>query len=130
MERLLGGGFRERRKELLAAPPAAEVEGALHRAVDDPGHPLEHAVPGLMAVGVVEVLESVDVHEEKGDGLGASHGVAPESREPTLQRTPVPDLRHVIEGGIQGGFLHRDSLSEEGEKESADDHQAEQENPQ
>ena len=129
-ECLPGGGFRECREELLAAPPAAEVKGALHRAVDDPGSPLEHTVPGEVAVGVVEVLESVDVHEEKGDRMAASQGVAPEPLELPLQRASVPVLGHVIDGGIQGGFLHPEGLSKEKQKKSADDQQGEQENPQ
>ena len=66
--RPLGLGVHEESHELLAAVARHEVGGAVQGLVHRLGHPHQALVAGLVAVGVVEALEVVDVAEDERTG--------------------------------------------------------------
>ncbi|KAG0743471.1 hypothetical protein G6F24_016261 [Rhizopus arrhizus] len=51
--------------ELVAAEPAGQVLLAGHRA-QDVAHALQHAVAGLVAMAVIDLLEAVAVDQQQG----------------------------------------------------------------
>ncbi len=66
--RLLCSGSGQQQRELVAAQPAGRVARP-RQAGQDAADQGEDAVPGGMAMGVVDVLEPVDVDDEQADRM-------------------------------------------------------------
>jgi hypothetical protein len=112
VHRAEGAGGGEDDGELVAADAVAAVRGALRRA-DRRAERLEALVAGLVAVGIVDGLELVEVHEHERERLAGAPGALELAREVLLERAVVAqagervrhrDLRQPLDLGAAGGF--------------------------
>jgi hypothetical protein len=91
---------RQEKHELLAAVAADPVDLA-RLALEDLRQPLQHRVTGLVAVGVVDALEPVEVDHHAGDGLVQALAMLPHLAQalldvPTVVQPCQPvGLRHM-----------------------------------
>jgi hypothetical protein len=90
-ERCLG----EDDRELLAADPRGEVRRP-HLALDRPRERLEHAVAGLVAVGVVEPLEVVEVDHDERERAPVAARPRDLLRELAVEVAPVGEPRERV----------------------------------
>ena len=97
------GGDDERRvrhhdDEFLAAEPADEI-GAAHDAAHALGEMLQHLVAGVMAVGVVDRFEMVDVEHHQRQRAALMRGLVEQSGEMRLEIAPIVEAGQRIDGG-------------------------------
>ena len=86
------GGLGQQHGELLAAIARHDV-AALHRGLEDLGDGAQHAVAEHVAVGVVDLLEVIDVDEDETQGLA---GVG-ECRDALVEPPPVQEPRQAVQ---------------------------------
>ncbi len=81
--RLTVGGPGEQHRELVAAEAGDQrvVEGHAEQPLRHQG---QQPVPGLVAEGVVDVLEAVEVHEQHGRGPGRHRLLEPGAEQPAV----------------------------------------------
>ena len=96
-----GVGVDQREQELVAADPAADVAGPQLALQDARGDP-QRLVAGGVAVGVVELLEVVDVEDDDGDLLLAVAGALERLVERVVQPAVV---EHPGQRVLQGQAL-------------------------
>ena len=86
------GGLGQQRDELLATVAGNGVAGA-QLAVDQPPHPAQHVIATLVAMGVVDALEAIDVQEHAGQGMA----MPPRLRD--LDLAAVLEVAAVVDAG-------------------------------
>ena len=94
-DRCIEHGTRENEKKLLSTVATHTVYFAGF-PLQKLREPLEHGVPGLMAVIVVYTLELVDVAHHQRDGLVEPHRVLPHLVQTLVQGASVLDLGQSI----------------------------------
>jgi hypothetical protein len=82
--------------ELLATPAADEIAPPCD-ALDGRGDPLEDEVAGLVAVGVVDVLEVIDVQEEDRQSMTVPLRAMDLPVHRVAERAPVPEARERVD---------------------------------
>jgi len=105
MRRRAGRAVLEQDAELVPAQPRQRIalaQVALQHAADL----AQHLVTGLVAAGVVDELELVQVHEEQG--ALAPHGarLAEQGFQPALELAPVHQAGERIVAGLPGQLFH------------------------
>ncbi len=83
--------------ELVAAEPRHRVGGA-QAARQAASHLAQHLVPALVAEGVVDLLEAVQVHEQEAQRLGGAAALQNPLFQPVVEQEPV---RQAGEGVVQ-----------------------------
>ncbi len=109
---LLGGvlrtplaDFRQQDRELVAAEPRDGARVAQDRRQAQ-RHLLEDIVADLMAEGVVDLLEPIEIHHQQGEGAAAAARRADPLLEAVLQQQAVRQVREgvvkrlVFDGGL------------------------------
>src|ERR1700710_1871032 len=72
-----GGGIRKDYHELLAAKPCHDIGGTSHAGFDCLSDPLQNLITSQMTVGIIKVLEVVDIdHQDRASG-SVSDGTLP-----------------------------------------------------
>ncbi len=92
-------GVDEEGDELLASVARHEVGRPVERLVHGLGHAHEALVAGLVAVGVVEALEVVDVAEDEREGRLVAGAPAPLLAQRGVETPAVGDLGERVESG-------------------------------
>ena len=100
-------GTGQHHHEFLAARSAGQVD-APYRAADAPCHLLQHAVARVVAIGVVDRLEEVDVERQQRQALAAIRRLFDQ-----LQQLGF-EVAAVVEAGerVGDGHLHRGAHGE------------------
>ena len=81
-------GLGEDQRELLAAVAAGEVDLA-DAAEQDLADRAQDRVAGLVAMGVVDLLEVVEVEEDERERVADAVGAPPLEHELLVERAPV-----------------------------------------
>lgn len=95
-KRAVGPCLRKDERELLPPVSACEVGGLPAASLQRGGDPLQARVTGLMAIGIVERLEEVDVAQEQADGIVAAPGTAQLALQSLVEFTAVGQSRETI----------------------------------
>ena len=98
-------------RELLAAVTTGDVLSPSAR--EDTRRPFEHFVPERMSVGVIEVLEPIQIGEDQGDLCSMPEGSREFTLESFIEMGTVPETGQSIELGSLGKHP-QESLSSEG----------------
>ena len=88
-------GVRQDDRELVATEARDRV-GASRLALQDGGGPRDRVVPDGVAVGVVDVLEVVEVDDQQRRGLVVARDVVPDPLELLLEPAPVEEPRQRV----------------------------------
>jgi len=110
-------GARQHDHELVSTVADEHVVRA-EMLAQDPGHGLQDVIAGEVTVGVVDLLEPVQVEHQQGDRPVLSHELAPQVIEKAGQEPVVVQARTVVpKGELVLGFGQRGQTtwSHEGE---------------
>jgi hypothetical protein len=119
------------RHQITNSSAPAEEEVGLADGADEPGREqLQHAVPRIVAVPIVDPLEVVDVQEDEGDALAQAAGAVHLAREELVEGAPVEAsgqalapgeaalaFPHPGEDGREDARRHREGRHEDPEVE-------------
>ena len=92
LERARKVGLGEDQRELLAAVSTGEVDLA-HAAEQELPDGAQDRVAGLVAMGVVDLLEVVEVEEDERERVADAVGATPLQHELLIERAPVCQAR-------------------------------------
>jgi hypothetical protein len=101
---IVAPGLRQENNELLTAITDGEV-GSPDAGQHGAGNVLQHLVPHLVPIGVVDALEVVDVGEDERDGQLGALGTTQLAQQDALQETAVGQPGERIRQQLSFGRL-------------------------
>ena len=101
----------------LVATQAGDGVAEANRALEPAGEGDEYAITDVVAQGVVDVLEPVEVEEQHGDGLAAELGVGEGGFEPFEEDLAVDEPGEWIVAGLVRELLHGSGVGDRDRRE-------------
>ena len=116
--------LREQDQELVAAVPAHRVRIA-DRGLQSAGHELQDLVADRMAMGVVDLLETIEVHEQNADPARTALGQRDGALETIQHERPIRGAGQLVVLAVSGQLVQaadhrlRDRVGMEGGRDQS-----------
>ena len=110
-QRAVDIGRRQHDGELVAAQPRHGID-ASQQPADARGDVLQHAIAGVMAQRIVDLLEAVEIQQQQRQRRVGARGGAQRLRETILQQQPIGQIgQRVVMGEIRQPALEAPALA-------------------
>lgn len=111
LDGVLVAGIGKDDRELVATVARGEIARPARRLADDRSRLPEALVPGLVAIGIVELLEVIDIEHQQRQRRARADGAVPLAAQRGVEGAPVGQPGQAVAVGERGEFAFQRLLA-------------------